>query len=452
MSTTDRFILGESLGTVLMPGDDGFDAVRQAFNLLVDQRPFAVALPADEREVAAIVRASRRQGLRVAAQATGHNAAPLGSLHDTVLINTSRLASTHIDPSARIVRAGAGTKWGQIVPQLSGLGLAALHGSAPDVGIVGYSLGGGIGWLARSHGLQCNSVTAIELVTADGDLVRTDRMHEPDLFWALRGGGGSFGIVTSIEFTVYPVSTIYAGALFFGFERAGEIVRAWRDGLASTPDAMTTWCSVMHVPDLPSIPEPVRGGSFVVVLGAFTGPEGAGRELLAGLRARGPALDTFAMVAPEGLSGLAMDPPSPLPYRTVHEIVDDLSDETIDTLVRVSGPRSGLAVLQLRHGAGALARRPEGAGARASLPGTILAFAVGAVADDAAGEHLGRTLADVDAALADAQVGRYPSFVEEPADASAFYDAATWARLQRVKALYDGDDVIRGNHHVPPAA
>src|SRR5690242_11777294 len=164
MLTTHQFITGPELGTVVFDGDEGWDAARQAFNLLIDQRPVAVALPADEREVAAVVRAARAQGLQVAAQCTGHNAAPLGSLQGTVLLNTSRLTGVRIDAHARRVRVGAATKWEAVIPQLSRLGLTALHGSAPDVGIVGYSLGGGVGWLARSHGLQCNSVTAIELV------------------------------------------------------------------------------------------------------------------------------------------------------------------------------------------------------------------------------------------------------------------------------------------------
>jgi FAD binding domain len=396
-----------------------------------------VALPADEREVAAVVRAARRQGLQVAAQCTGHNAAPLGSLEHTVLINTSRRTGVRIDASAHIVRAGAATKWEHVVPRLSELGLTALHGSAPDVGVVGYSLGGGIGWLARSHRLQCNSVTAIELVTADGDLVRTDPNHEPDLFWALRGGGGSFGVVTAIEFAVYPISTIYAGALFFPYERAGEIVRAWRDGLPAMPDAMTMWCSILHFPDLPFVPEPVRGGSFAVVMGAFTGSEAAGRELLADLRGRGPLMDTFAVVAPAGIAELAMDPPAPLPYQSAHDIVGDLSDEAIDALVQASEPQSGLVALQLRHLGGALQRRPEGAGARADLPGHIIAFAVGMVMDEKSAQVLGRTLSVVRTVLAAEHAGRYASFVEEPADVSAFYGPATWARLRAIKALYD---------------
>ncbi|HEX6023728.1 MAG TPA: FAD-binding protein, partial [Solirubrobacter sp.] len=144
---------------------------------------------------------------------------PLGPLADTVLLNVSQLDSVAIDAQARRVRVGAGVRWEQVVPQLSELGLAALHGSSPDVGIAGYSLGGGMGWLARKHGLQTNSVTAFELVTADGHLVRADACHEPELFWALRGGGGNFGVVTAIEFAVFPYAELYAGASFFPFAR-----------------------------------------------------------------------------------------------------------------------------------------------------------------------------------------------------------------------------------------
>jgi FAD/FMN-containing dehydrogenase len=452
MLTTDRFITTAELGTVVMPDDDGWDAARQAFNLLVDQRPVAVAMPADEREVAAVVRAAALQGLQVAPQCTGHNAAPLGSLEKTVLLNTSRLTGVRIDARARRVRAGAATKWEHVTPQLSELGLAALHGSSPDVGIVGYSLGGGVGWLARSHGLQCNSVTAIELVTADGDLIRTDAVHEPELFWALRGGGGNFGVVTAIEFDVYPISSIYAGGLFFPFERAGEIVRVWRDSLVDMPETMTTWMSLLHFPDLPFVPEPVRGRSFAIVLGAFTGSEPEGRELLSRLRAEGPTMDTFAVVAPEGLAELAMDPPSPVPYMTAHDIAGGLADETIDALVNAVRPESGLGGVQLRHLGGALSRRPSGAGARADLPGHVMAFSFGMVLDSDSGQTVARSLQAVTDVFATEHAGLYASFVEEPSDASEFYDAETWDRLCGVKALYDPGDVFRGNHHVPPAA
>src|SRR4051812_8615001 len=202
-------------GAVALPGDDGYDAARQAFNLAVDQRPAAVAYPADASEVSELVRAARDAGLRVAAQSTGHNAGPLGSLEGTVLVKTSGLGGVEVDPLRRTARVGAGVLWEDVVDAAAPHGLIALHGSSPNVGVTGYSLGGGMGWLARSHGLQANSVTAIELVTADAEIVRTDAEHDPELFWALRGGGGNFGVVTALEFRLYPLREIHAGFMLW---------------------------------------------------------------------------------------------------------------------------------------------------------------------------------------------------------------------------------------------
>src|ERR1700759_3487358 len=202
-------------GRVVLPGDPGWDDARSAFNLLLDQHPAAVAFPADTAGVAAAVVYARDAGLRVAPQATGHNQGPLGGLEDTLLLNVGALQEVRFDPGARSVRAGGGVKWDRVSPRLSAHGLAGLHGSSPDVGIAGYSLGGGLGWLARKHGLQTNAVTALELVTADGELVRADHEPHADLFWALRGGGGNFGVVTAIEFEVQPLDELYAGAMFF---------------------------------------------------------------------------------------------------------------------------------------------------------------------------------------------------------------------------------------------
>ena len=211
-------------GAIAFPGDDGYDAARGAFNLAVDQRPAAVAYPADAAEVAEVVRAARACGLRVAPQSTGHNAGPLGSLADTVLLKTSGMGGVEIDAERRIARVGAGVVWEDVVDAAAPHGLIALHGSSPNVGVAGYSLGGGMGWLARSHGLQTNSVTAIELVTAEGELVRTDADNDPELFWALRGGGGNFGVVTALEFRLYPLTEIYAGFMMWDWTEAERVL------------------------------------------------------------------------------------------------------------------------------------------------------------------------------------------------------------------------------------
>jgi FAD/FMN-containing dehydrogenase len=431
------------------PSDPGWDAARGAFNALIDQRPQAIAFPTTAHEVAATVADARQRGLRVVPQATGHNAGPLGSLEDALIVNTSALTGVSID--GRRVRVGAATRWRDVVPALSELGLAALHGSSPDVGIAGYSLGGGIGWLARKHGMQANAMTAVELVTADGELVRADARHEPELFWALRGGGGNFGVVTALEFEALPVRSVYAGALFFGVERTADVLHAWTSLLPSLPEEMTTWASVIHFPPDPALPSMLRERSWMVVKAAFLGSGREARSLLRPLLELGAEIDTLAMQAPAALGDLAMDPREPLPYRFRHALVDEVPAGAMDQVARIAGPGSALAIVQFRHIGGALTRRAPGAGARATLPGEICVFALGVVPSAEVEPAVEAQIDGVLAAVAPRRAGEYPNFVEQPADASAFFDPATWARLRRVKAQWDPRDVFKGNHHIPPA-
>jgi FAD/FMN-containing dehydrogenase len=448
-------LAGSLAGRLVLPGDAAWDAARVGFNTALDPQPAAVVIPRDEADVITIVNFAREFGVRIAPQATGHNQAPLGSLAGTILVSTEDLHGVAIDPVNRRVRVGAATKWEKVVPQLSELGLAGLHGSSPDVGIAGYSLGGGMGWLARKYGLQTNSVTALELVTADGEFRRVDHDNEPDLFWALRGGNGNYGVVTAIEFSVYPLPEVYAGAMFFPFEQASEVLHAWREALPTFPEELMTWTTLMQFPDLPFVPEPVRGGSFAVVKGAYLGTEADGRELLRPVRALGPGMDTFAMVPPLALADLAMDPPDPLPIASTHTMLGELPASAIDALVEAAGPGSGspLAMMQLRHMGGALSRPAPGAGARATLPGEVAMFSLGVTPDEHAAAAVEATLADVSAAVEPHRaVSDYPNFVEEPTDASRFFDEVTWARLRKIKRAYDPGDLFKGNHHIPPAA
>src|SRR3954447_25410881 len=240
--------------TVALPGDEAYDAGRSGFNLGLDLRPAAVAHPADAFEVAAVVRAARAAGLRVAPQSTGHNAGPLGDLRDTLLLRTGALRGLEIDPLRRIARVGAGCRWEEIVDAAAPHGLYPLHGSSPTVGVAGYSLGGGMGWLARSHGLQTNILTAVELVTPEGELVRTDAEHDPELFWALRGGGGNFGIVTALEFRLYPLREIYAGFMLWDWSEAARVLKTYAVWAAGAPDHVTTSLRIMQFPVMDEIP------------------------------------------------------------------------------------------------------------------------------------------------------------------------------------------------------
>ncbi|MEN0070053.1 MAG: FAD-binding oxidoreductase [Propionicimonas sp.] len=440
-------------GTVLYPGDPGWDEARGGFNLLVDHRPEAIALPRNEREVAAAVALARSRGWKVAAQGTGHNAGAYAGLSGMLLVNTSRLTGVEYDLANHRVRVGAATRWGDVISPLSDRGFAALHGSSPLVGIAGYSLGGGIGWLSRKHGLQASAVTAIELVTAEGHLVRTDAVHEPELFWALRGGNGNFGVVTALEFEVQPVTRMYAGVMFFPAERSVEVLRTWTGQLPSFPEELTTWATILHVPPLPEIPEPLQGRSLVAVMGVFLGDEADGRALLEPLRALGPEIDLFGLQPPAAIADLAMDPTSPMPMCSATALLNALPDSTIDAVAGlVARPDSPILMTQFRHLGGAAGRPDPDGGARDCLPGEVVVYAVGVVPVPEAEQPLLGALTALRTMVLPHRAGEYPNFVEEPADTSRFWGQDDWTRLRRAKALYDPEDLFRGNHHIPPEA
>src|SRR5271166_4343998 len=372
----DRSLVGQ----VVLPDDERFDDARRAWNLAVDRRPAAVIFPESATEVAAAIGYAAERGLRVAAQGTGHNAGPLGSLADTVLVRTDRMRGVRIDPRARVARVEAGVIWLEVVQAAARYGLAALAGSSPDVGVTGYTLGGGLSFLGRRYGLAASNVVAAEIVTADGSLVRADADHEPDLFWALRGGGGSFGVVTALEFRLFPVTEAYAGALWYPIQRGSEVLHAWGElTRGDVPDELTTLGRFVNLPPIPQIPEPIRGKSFVLVEAYHLGDPAQADDLLDPLRALGPVNDTITTVPVPALSHLHMDPEQPVPGRGDGMMVTRLPGEAIDALAETAGPGAAfpLTSVEMRHLSGELGRpRPEN-GALACLDADYMLFAVG---------------------------------------------------------------------------
>ena len=320
--------------TILLPGDHGWDDARQAWNLAVDQHPAAVALPASAREVCAAIRFARKRGLRVAAQGTGHNPAPLGSLADTVLVKTSAMRGVAIDAERRIARVEAGAVWGDVTDAAAAHGMAALAGSSPGVGVTGYTIGGGISGLGRAYGLAANNVEAIEVVTADLQHVRADARTHPDLFWALRGGGGSFGVITAIELRLFPISEVYAGQLWWPADAAVPVLRRWREltQVAGLPDEFSSAAQLMNFPPAPSIPERLRGRSFTIVMVSHLGTQAEADELLAPLRALHPVADTVATIAAKDLGRVYLDPGQPSPSVGDGLLLADLPAEAIESL------------------------------------------------------------------------------------------------------------------------
>jgi len=441
---------------IVLPHDQSWDEARLAWNLAADQQPAAVALPESARDVAAIVRWARERGLRVAPQGTGHNAIPLGSLAHTVLLKTERMRGLSIDIRRQRARVDAGVLWAEVTDAAAEHGLAALAGSSPDVGVVGYTLGGGVSWLGRRYGLATNSVTAIEVVNAEGDRIRADADQHADLFWALRGGGGSFGVVTALEFELYPVTHVHAGILFFPLERGAEVLRAWRRWVDQVPDEVTSVGRFLQLPPVPEIPEPLRGGSFAIVEAVSLLGEDASDELLRPLRELGPQMDTFATISTRQLEHLHMDPKHPVPGAADGNVLADLNDAAIDVLVNTTGAgaRSPLLSVELRHAGGALARKAPGGGAVSAIDGRFLMSAVGMAPTPEAGAAVKARIELVQSGLAPWDAGRsFSNFATKRERGERLFGDITYRRLQAVKAAVDPDDVFRSNHPIRlPAA
>jgi FAD/FMN-containing dehydrogenase len=436
-------------GAVHLPGDPGYDAVRRPWNLAVEQRPAAVALPQSTAEVAAVIRSAASAGLQVTAQGTGHNTGPLGDLSDTVLLRTSAMTGARVDPVTGRVTVRAGTLWLEAVEAAAAAGRSVLHGSSPDIGVVGYSLGGGLGWYARRLGLQTNSVTAAEVVLADGSVVRTDAAHEAELFWALRGGGGNIGVVTELEFRSFPHTSAYAGMLLWDWSAAEQVLPRWA---ADAPDDVTTSFRLMQLPPLPQLPPFLRGRQLVVIDGAVLADDDRAQVLLAPLRELRPEMDTFARAPASSLIRLHMDPEGPTPSVSATSTLAELPEAAIDTVLTVAGPGSGSTLLaaELRQLGGALSRPAPGGGALHCMPGQFLMYGV-AVAPDAEAARRGQADADrlADALSPWSNGSPYLNLTEQAVDMSTAFGAEAWARLRALRAAVDPAGVLRANHPIP---
>ncbi len=436
-----------------LPGDPGYDAVRMPWNVAVDQRPAAVALPTTVDEVVDVVRAAASAGLRVAPQSTGHGAGPLDevSLDDVVIVRMSQLTGVTVDPYARRARVVGGTLWQDVVAEAAKHGLAAMHGSAPDIAVAGYALSGGMSFYGRTHGLAANWVRAVEVVTADGSVVRADANTNTDLFWAIRGGGGNFGVVVAIELELLPYADVYAGMLLWDRERAPEVVHAWAEWTRGAPESVTTSLRVMSFPPLPELPPFLSGRTLVVIDGAVLESDERAAELLAPLRGLSPEMDTFGRMPVAGLPDVHMDPPAPTPVVSDHSVLGPLTDEAVEALLAQVGPgiETPLLFAELRQLGGAFARPALDGGALSHLPGDYALFCV-AIAPFPEAAEAGRVAAAaVVKALAPwSHATRVPTFTENREDTSSMFDGEDWARLSHLRATADPGRLFLANHQV----
>lgn len=441
-------------GSLVLPGDPGWDTARTAWQLAADQRPVAVVIARSAADVAATMETAVASGLRLAPQGSGHGATPLGPLDDTILLRTVEMSGVHIDPVRRRATVGAGVLWAEVTATAAEHGLTALSGSAADVGVVGYTLGGGLSWFARSHGLAANHVTAATVVTADGRVLRVDADNEPELFWALRGGGGAFAVVVELEFALFPITEVYAGAMFWPIEHAEAVLTRWRDWTRTVPDAVTSLGRFLRFPPLEMIPPPFRGRSLVAVeVVAQLDPQAAA-ELLAPLRELTPELDTVAPTPVTKLELLHMDPPGPTPGVGDGFQLTALPDEALAALLAVAGPGADLPLVSVeaRHLGGALTPGASEGGAVSSLDAAFAVYSVGPMFDPASAPALNAAVDSVAAALAPWRARTsFRNFAERRTDDLVFDNDVVHRRLQNVKKTYDPLDVIRAGHPIRPS-
>lgn len=436
-------------GAVHLPGDPGYDMARSPWNLQIQHHPAAVAYPATPEEVADVLRAARKAGLRVVPQGTGHGAAPLdGHLADAVLLRTAGLRDLEIDVERRRARVGAGVLWGDLADAAGRHGLVGLHPSSPDVGVVGYSISGGIGWYAREYGLQCQAVTAAEVVLADGSIVRATADNEPELFWALRGSSMPLGVVTALEFDLFPLETVVAGFLAWDWQLIERVMPGWATWAVNAPDAATTSFRLLEAPHMDHIPAELRGRRLIVVDGAVLGSDSEAADILAPLRALKPEFDTITRVPAPSLVRLHLEPEGPTPAYASSRLLSGLPDDAIAAVIGAVGPGSGstLDIAEFRQLGGALSR-PDVGSALGSLDGEFLVLGLALGSDPSEWTRMRDDAVQLLHALEPWTTGRqYLPMLDDKTDTRKAFPPGVHARLASLRDSIDPDRIFVGQH------
>jgi FAD/FMN-containing dehydrogenase len=441
------------LGPVLTAAEPDYPAEVAAWNLAVTVAPRLVVGATCAADVAATVGWSAERGYSVGVQASGHGIVP-GLGEQSVLITTRRMKEVRIDPIARTATVAAGAYNSDILAAATSYGLAPLVGSSSNLGAVGYTLGGGLPITGRTFGFAADRVRALEIVTADGRVLAVDAEHEPELFWALRGGKGNFGVVTSMTIELEPLTTIYAGGLFFAAEHTTEVLHSYRTWIESLPDEASTSIALIRMPPLPELPEPIRGKFVVHLRMSYVGDAAQGAGLLAPMRAVAPALvDTVAEIPIAATDAVHMDPPDPMPSWERGTRLRELSAEAIDTILAVAGPavEVPLAVVELRHLGGAFARPAaspnaiSGRGEGFSM--LVIAPAIPGLEEIAPGV-VDSVLTAVAPYESDERLVNWLGRSHAAEQVLAAYSPETRERLLRVKTTYDPANVFRHGHAI----
>lgn len=439
-------------GPVLAPGDPGYAGECRTFNLLTPLAPALVVAATSTEDVRAAVRFAAANGLAVAVRGGGHWQPHRGER--ALLITLDRMSGVTVDAGRAVARVTGGALWQQVLDATAPHGLAPLAGSAPHVGVIGYTLGGGHGpVLSRMHGYASDHVTAFELVTADGEVHIVDEHREPELFRAVRGSKGALGVVTAIQIGLFAVRTIVGGGLWFAGEDVAKVLPVWRDWAAELPEQATTSVAVLRLPPLAELPELLRGAFMVHVRYAYVGPAAEAHALLEPMRTAGPVvLDTVAEIACSRSGVIHADPPVPLPYVDAGLGLRALDDDTLQALVEIAGPDADcpLVTVELRALGGAMDREPRVSDVVPSrgLPFQLFALGIGGPEDaPRLREYLARTVRTL---APWAHGSSMPNFISpddalDPVLVSSVYGARLHRLIAETKRRYDPANMFRTN-------
>jgi FAD/FMN-containing dehydrogenase len=439
-------------GRVIEPGHPDYDEARTVFYGDVDRRPAAIVKAANANDVARVIAHAREAGLELAVRSGGHSIAGHGVTEGGIVIDLSDMKALDIDPVRRTAWAETGLTAGEYTTAAAKHGLATGFGDTGSVGIGGITLGGGVGFLLRKHGLTIDDLLAAEVVTADGDLLYTDHETQPDLFWAIRGGGGNFGVATRFNFRLHQLESFVGGMLFL--PATPDVIASFVTEAEAAPEELSTIANVMTAPPLPFLPEEVQGQMILMAFVAYAGDAEAGERAIAPLRALAePIAD---MVRP--MSYAEMYPPEEEEYRPVAVaktmFVDSVGLGAAETIVeRIQASDAMMAATQIRVLGGAMARVPADATAYAHRHSRIM---VNVAAMYQRPEERPKHAAWVDALsgeLLQDDSGAYVGFLADEGEdrVRAAYPGPTWDRLREIKRRYDPDNVFRLNQNIPPA-
>jgi FAD/FMN-containing dehydrogenase len=458
--TSGGIMIPRFRGELIATGHADYDTARAVWNAAVDRRPRLVARCTGSADIAAAVRFARHHDLEIAVRGGGHNVAGTAVCDDGIVIDLSAMRAVSVDPAQRTAHVQGGALWGDVDHETQVHGLATTGGIVGHTGVGGLTLGGGIGWLMRKHGLAVDNMVAAEVVTADGDIVRASAHEHPDLYWALRGGGGNFGIVSSFRFALHPVGpTVVAGPVMWAAEDTTDVMRFYRAFVADAPDELGTVIRLGTIPPLPVISDELHFRSAIAVGCCYAGPVAEGERAVRALREFGtPLID---LVGPTSYidhqRGLDDTVPHGWHYSWKATNLTGLSDEVIDVVAqhayRARSPRSYAAMF---HMGGAVARVSPDATAYAARDvahNIVIDAAWLPEEDDALGTPETEWTREFLRALDPYRAGVYVNFLDADDDARRVRDAygdETYLRLAEIKAKYDPDNVFRNNKNIEP--